>query len=146
MNCRGARLVLVLKCRLPRPALAALRDERALAVAREVGDALAGVGVGDHGAHRHAQHDVVRAAAVLVGAAAVLAALRAVDARVAVVDQRVDVAVGHRTDAAAAAAVAAVGAAARHVLLAAERRGAVAAVAGEDLDGRFVDELHGVLL
>ena len=79
-------------------------------------------------------------------AAAVLAALRAVDAREAVVDQRVDVAVGDGVDAAAAAAVAAVGAAARHVLLAAERRDAVAAVAGDHLDGRFVDELHGALL
>ena len=104
------------------------------AVVREVGDELAGVGVGDHRADRHAQHDVVGAAAVLVGAAAVLAALRAMDARVAVVDQRVDVAIGDREDAAAAAAVAAVGAAARHVFLAPERRGAVAAVAGDDFD------------
>ena len=103
---------------------------------------VAGVGVGDHGADRHAQHDVVGAVAVLVGAAAVLAALRAMDAREAVVDQRVDVAIGDGEDAAAAAAVAAVGSAARHVLLAPERRGAVAAVAGDHLDVRFVDEFH----
>ena len=43
-------------------ALAALRDQRRCAVGREIGDALAGVGVGDHGADRHAQHDVVGAA------------------------------------------------------------------------------------
>ena len=103
------------------------------------------IGVGDHGADGHAQHDVLGAAAVLVGAAAVLAALGAMDARIAVVDQRVDVAVGDRVDAAAAAAVAAVGSAARNVFLAAERGDAVAAVAGDDLDRRFVEEFHGAV-
>ena len=127
---------------IAQPALAALRDERALPVAIEIGDQLPGVGVGDDRADRHAQHDVVGAAAVLVGAAAVLAALRAMNARVAVIDQRVDVAIGDGPDAAAAAAVAAVGAAARDVLLAAKRRGAVAAVAGDDFDHRFIDEFH----
>ena len=101
-------------------ALAAARDQRPLAVAGEVGDELAGVGIGDHRPDRHAQHDVVRATTVLVGTAAVLAALRAMDARVAVVDQGVDVAVGNRIDAAAASAVAAVRTAARYVLLAPE--------------------------
>ncbi len=115
-------------------ALAALGDRARAWSHGEVGDQLAGVGVGDHRADRHAQHDVVGALAVLVGAAPVFAALRAMDAREAVVDQRVDVAVGDRVDAAAAAAVAAVGAAARHVFLAPERRRAVAAVAGDDLD------------
>ncbi len=115
-------------------ALAALGEQRRLAVRGEIGDQFAGLRVGDHGAHRHAQDDVVGAASVLIGAAAVLAALGAMDAREAVVDQRVDVAVGDRIDAAAAAAVAAVGAAARHIFLAAKRDRAVAAVAGDDLD------------
>ena len=121
----------------------ALRDLRALAVVGEVGEALAAVGVGHHRAHRHAQHDVLAALAVLVGTAAVLAALRAEQPRVAILDQRVDVAVGDDEDAAAAPAVAAVRAAARDVLLAPERHRAVAAVAGVHLDHRFVDELHG---
>src|SRR5690606_30526642 len=102
--------------------------------------------VEDLRAHRYAQADVLGRGAVLVGAAPALAVLRDELALVAVVDQRVDVAVGHRPDAAAAAAVAAVGATLRDELLAAERRDAVAAVAGGDLDGRLVDELHrGVL-
>src|SRR5437667_295294 len=67
----------------------------------------------------------------------------AVDAREAVIDERVDVAVGARPDAAAAAAVAAVRAAIADVFLAAEGRGAVAALAGVHLDLRFVDEFHG---
>src|SRR6185369_10874184 len=92
---------------------------------------------------RHAQNDVVRAAAVLVSAVTVLAVLRAMDARVAVFDEGIDVAIRDRDDAAAAAAVAAVGPAARNVLLAAEGRRAVAAVAGDDVDVDFVDESHG---
>ena len=120
-----------------------LRHPRLLQVRGEIGDEFAGVGVGDHRAHGHAQDDVVGAAAVLVGAVAVLAVLRAMNARVAVLDQRVDVAIGHGEDAAAATAVAAVGAAARHVLLAAERCRTVAAVAGDDVDVDFVDESHG---
>jgi hypothetical protein len=78
----------------------------------------------------------------LIRARPVLAALRAMDARIAVVDQRVDVAVCDRVDAAAVAAVAAIRSAARHVFLAAERGDAVAAVAGDDLYLRFVEEFH----
>ena len=65
------------------------------------------------------------------------------NARIAVIDQRVDVAVGDGKDAAAAAAVAAVGSAARYIFFASKRRDAVAAVAGDHVDERFVDELHG---
>ena len=56
---------------------------------------LAGLGVADDGAHRHAQHDVLAGRAVLVRAAARSRRSSAlVAARVAVVDQRVEVAVG----------------------------------------------------
>ena len=126
-------------------ALTALGHQCTLAVGREIGDAFAGIGIGDHRAHRHPQHDVVGAAAVLVGAASVLSAFRAMDAREAIVDQRVDIAIGDRVDAAAATAVAAVGSAARNVFLAAKGGGAVAAVAGQYFDRRFVDEFHGFL-
>ena len=125
-------------------ALAAAREQRALAVPGEVGDQIAGFLVADHGAHRHAQLEVAPGGAVAVLAQAAGAVLGAVDAREAVVDQRVDVAVGPRPDAAAAAAVAAVGPAVPDVLLAAKVRGAVAALAGVHLDLRFVDELHVV--
>ncbi|MNC92461.1 hypothetical protein D3C83_88920 [compost metagenome] len=72
-----------------------------------------------------------------------VAVLGAMDARKAVVDERVEVAVRHRPHAAAAAAVAAARAAARHGPFAAERRAAVAALAGVHLDLGFVDEFHG---
>jgi hypothetical protein len=124
-------------------ALAAASDQRLLLVHGKIGDEFAGIGVRDHRADGHAQDDVVRAPAVLVGAVAVLAVLRAMNARIAVFDERVDVAIRERDDAAAATAIAAVGPAARHVLLAAERRRSVAAVAGDDVDVDFVDESHG---
>src|SRR4029078_10691698 len=121
---------------------ATLGDERACTVVIEIGDEFAAVGVGDRRAHRHAQHHVLSAATVAVGAVAVLAALRAMDARVAVIDERVDVAVGLGVDAAAATAIAAVGTAAGDILFSPERRDAIAAVAGDRLDRRLVDEFH----
>src|SRR5258706_5986742 len=123
-----------------KPALAALGQDGALAVRREVGEQRAVLL--DEGAHRHAQHYVLAAAPVLVGAAADVAVLSAVDAREAVVDQGVDIAVRDRPDAAATAAVAARRPAARHELFAPERGAAVAALAGVDLDPCFVDEFH----
>ena len=134
----GARL----EVKVAEAAFAARSDAARARRRRQVGDQLARLGILDHGADGHAQHDIFRATTVLVGAAAVLAALRAMDARIAIVDQRVDVAIGDGVDAAAASAVAAVGPAARDVLLAAERCDAVAAVAGDDLDRRFVEEFH----
>jgi hypothetical protein len=133
----GARL----EMQVAEAALAALGEQRALAVRGEVGEQHA-VLVADQRADRHAQLDIRAAAPVLVGAAPDVAVGGAMDAREAVVDQRIDVAVGHRPDAAAAPAVAARGAAARHELLAPERGAAVAALAGVHLDFRFVDEFH----
>ena len=110
----------------------------------EVGDDLLGIEVVEHRADRHAQDDIVATGAILVGAAAVFTALADEFAGVAVVDQGIDVAVGDGIDAAAAAAIAAIGAAHGNVLLAAERRRAVAAIAGFYVYLGFVDKLHGV--
>jgi hypothetical protein len=126
-----------------KPALAALRDQCACAVCSEIGDDRPGIGVCDHGADGHPKHDILGAVAVLIRAAAILAALGAMNARIAIVDQRVDVAIRDRVDAAAAAAVAAVGSSARDVLFPAERRDAVAAIAADDFDDRFVEKFHG---
>ena len=131
-----------LEVQVAKPALAALGEQRALAVRREVEEQSA-VLVLYQCANRHAQHDVLAAAPVFVGAAADVAVLGAVDAREPVVDQRIDVAIRDRPDAAAAAAVATRWAAARHEFLAPERGAAVAALAGVHLDLRFVDEFHG---
>jgi hypothetical protein len=47
-------------------ALAAAREGRAFAVAREIGDGLAARRVADHGADGKAQHDVLAALAVAI--------------------------------------------------------------------------------
>src|SRR3546814_1066595 len=57
--------------------------------------------------------------------------------------QGVEVLVGHDPDAAAIAAIAAIGTTERDELLAAKTDAAVAAIACDDLDFGFVDELHG---
>ena len=124
-------------------AFSAAGDQRLLLVRGQVRDQFAGLGVGDDRAHGNAQHDVLRALAVLVRAAPVLAAPGAVDARIAVIDERVDVAVGHCVNAAAVATVAAVRAAAGHELLPPEMGDPVPALAGVDFDPGFVDEFHG---
>jgi hypothetical protein len=108
----------------------------------EIRDGCAGIGIGDHGADRHRERDVVGAFAIAIGALAVLTVLRAVDASEAVFDQRVQIAIGLRINAAAATAVAAARPAARHVFLAPESGDPVAALAGVYFDVRFVDELH----
>ena len=137
--------MLRLEVQVAEAAVAALGDEDLLAGLQQFGHHLAGFGVVDDGADRHAQDDVVGRRAELVGTPAVLAVARLVAARVAEVDQRVEVAVGHREDAAAPAAVATVRAAERDVLLAAKAHAAVAAVAGGDVDGGFVNEFHDVV-
>jgi hypothetical protein len=122
----------------------AAREQRALAVLRQVGDQLAAVLVAHQRSDRHAQLHVGAGAAVAVRGHAAYAVFGAVDAREAVVDQGVHVAVGARPHAAAAPAVAAVRPTEADVLLAAEGRGAVPAAASVHLDLRFVDEFHGL--
>jgi len=124
------------------PALAALRDERPHAVMVEVGDHFAGGEVADDSADRHAQFQIFPAAAIAVGTHAVLAALGTEDAGVAEIDERVEVAVGDSVNTAASAAIPARRSALRHVFLAPEGGRAIAAIAGNDLDFRFVEEFH----
>ena len=108
----------------------------------KVGDRFARIRVADDRAHRHAQDNVLPARAVAVCAASVFARGSEELSRVLVVDERIDVAVSLGPHGAAAAAVAAVRAALRNELLAAEARGAVAALAALNLDSGFVDEFH----
>jgi hypothetical protein len=65
-----------------------------------------------------------------------------VDALETVIDERINVAIRDCEDAATAAAVPAVGAAARYIFLTPKRCRAVAAFAGVNLNGNFVDEFH----
>ena len=117
-----------------------------LAMRGQVKEQLARVLVMDLRAHRHAQHDVVTALAVLVRAPAVLAAARLILAGIAEIDQRVDVSIGLGQDGTAPATIAAIGPTIRDELLAAKRRRPVAAGPGDHLDPGLVDEFHGSLL
>ena len=123
-------------------AFAAFGQHHLCAIAGQISQGFAGVLVNDHGADRHAQEHVIRAFAVLIRTASRFAIFGAVNPRVAVVNQGVDIAVGNRNHTAAASAVTAVGAAFRHKFFAPKRRHAAAAVAGLDLDARFVNEFH----
>ncbi len=108
----------------------------------QLADQLLGLDVVDQGAQRHRHQHFIGADAAAVGAAAILAALGAEHPVEAEIRQGIQVDVGHRIDIAAVAAVAAVGAAERNGALAAEADTAVAAVAGFDTDGSFVNEFH----
>src|SRR6185295_12954007 len=123
-------------------ALAALRQDRGLAVDGEIRQQFAGLDIAHHGAHGKSQGDVIGSFAIAVGTAALFTVARPVNASVAILDQRIDVAVGDREYATAAAAVTAVGPAARYEFLPPETRDAIAAVSGMDFDVGFVDEFH----
>ena len=113
---------------------------QALAGLGEVAEALAAVALGDDGAERHVEHEVLAARPVAIGALAVLAALGVVVALVVVIEERGQRGVGLEPDAGARAAVPPVGSAAGHVLLAAEADAAGAPVAPLDEDVDLVDE------
>ena len=97
----------------------------------------------NHGTDGHTQPDVISRGTVLVGTATVFAVSRFMTARVAIVDQGIDITVGHCPDAATAATIAAVWAASRNEFFAAKRHDAIAPMAGNDFNVRFINKLHG---
>ena len=108
---RGAWLVEVLKCRLPKPPLPPLASSTRSPTLGQIGDHRLLILLEDLGARRHAQHDI---RAVLAGALpphAGLAVLGEEMLLVAEIDQRVQPVHRLGPDIAAAAAIAAVGAA-----------------------------------
>ena len=127
---------------LPRPPRPPRCHHGALAGKPQVGDHRAAVDVVHRRARRHAQDQVGAALAVLVLAAPVLAAPGAQRLGIGQVEQGGEAGVDLQHHVAAVAPVAAARASARQVLLPPEARTAVAAVAGFDPDGDFVDELH----
>ena len=135
-----------LEMQVAQATVTALGQHDPLAMRGQVKEKLARILVMDLRAHRHAQHDVVTALAVLVRAPAVLATACLVLAGITEVDQRVDVAIGLGQDGTAPAAIAAIGPTIRDELLAAKRRRPVAAGPGDHLDPGLVDEFHGSLL
>ena len=127
-------------------AIAAARKRDALAALGEIGEQRFAVLLVDLRADRHLEQRVgaVGAMAVLAHAAAAVLGLEML--LVAVVDQRVEAVdrLGHHV--AAFAAVAAVRAAELDEFLAPERRAAVAAVAGTNIDLGLVEEFHDLHL
>src|SRR6266851_5097997 len=101
-------------------------------------DALAGLFVIENRAHRDLQRNVSAFGAGLVGAFAVAAASGLVFGIKAEVHQGVVALAGFHPHVAAPAAVATRGTAARNKLLSPEGHASVAAVAGFNLDSRFV--------
>src|ERR1044071_6762033 len=130
------------EARVASAALAAVRDDHALAGSAQIGQNFAAARIADDRADRHRSDFVLAAPAVLVLAAAVLAAAGAIKPLIAEIEQRREIGIGHRDDVAAGAPVAAVGPAARDVFFAAKAHAAASAVAGFDLDFDFVDEFH----
>jgi hypothetical protein len=118
------------------------RHLEALAVRGEVAHHLVVLDLGDHGADRHADLDVLALLAVHLPTHAVFAALGAELALVAEVDQGVEVLVGHQPHRAAITAIAAIRPAQRDELLAPKAGTAIAAIAGGHADFCFVDEFH----
>ena len=122
------------------PAHSAARCHLSLLRSHEVRDQLAGRGVRHQGADRHLQLDIGAVGAMFLVAGAILPPAGLVIAPVAEIDERRQVRIRDHDHAAAAAAVPPVGAAARDVLFAPEADGAVAAVAGLDVDRNLVNK------
>ncbi len=143
-RCRLARRAIGarLEVEIAEAAFAAFGEQRFGAGRGEIGDDVAAVRVTKHGADRHAQHNVLGAAAVAIRTAAAFAVARLMRAREAVLDQRVQVLVRQCPHAAAAPTITAIGSAARHVLFAPKAHRAFTAVTGDDFDSCFVDEFH----
>ena len=97
-------------------------------------------------AHRDTQGNVGCGRAVHIRAATVFTIFCQVLARVAEVDQGVDVAIRDGEDAAAFAAVTTVGSALGDEFFTAKAVRAVAAFAGNDFNGGFVDEFHALMV
>ena len=85
-------------CIRDRAALAAFRHQQAIAMPGQVADDFIGAHVGDCGADRHGDHQVIATRAIALLAHAVLATLGTELALVAEIDQRAQVFVGHDPD------------------------------------------------
>jgi hypothetical protein len=120
-------------------AAAAARDDQRRAVADEVGQHLAVLGLHD-GPVGDGQHEVGGVGAVAVGAHPLAAGAGLLVGVEVVVDQRRDAGLHDEDHVAAVAAVAAVGAAERLELLPVDRRAAGTAVAGGDVQDDAVHE------
>jgi hypothetical protein len=128
------------EARVAAPALPAAGYRETLARFGEVEETFAGVFVVDHRSDRHIHHDGFAIGAGAVAALAMPAALSLVLGVEVEFEKGVLMRVGHHLHIAAAPSVAAARAAFGDILLPAEGKAAVPAVAGFDQDPRFVDK------
>src|SRR5579864_4389081 len=128
--------------RVAKAAIAALREHEFFAERGEVMDQRRPVLVENLRSDRHLEHDRLAIGAMAVLAHAVFALLRLEVLLVAIVDQRVQPVDGLHNDVAAATAIAAGGTAELDILFAAKRHAAVTAVAGANINLRFIKEFH----
>ncbi len=127
---------------ISKTSLSSFSQQGSLAIVGEVGNHFPAVDVGDDGANRHAQNNVICTFAIAVRAATRFAVAGLMGAGKAKVYQRVDVAVRLYKHAAAAPAIAAVRAAFFDIFFTAEAGDAVAAITRKDFDFGFVNKLH----
>ena len=120
-------------------ASAALTEDERLLVGHILDD-LAGFGVPDQGAPRHADGEALTVLAAFAAALPVYAASGHIFALIAEVHKGGHIVVHLHDDAAAVAAVAAVGAAGRDIFFSVKGHRAVAAVAGSDAYARLINE------
>jgi hypothetical protein len=92
----------------------------------------------------HAQYDVVGCCTILIRASPILAVSRNKLSREPEIDQGIDIAVGQSKHRTAATSITTIGPAKGNIFFASERHNAVAAIAGDNFNARFVDELHAM--
>jgi hypothetical protein len=110
---------------------------------RKVKQKIVGLGIKDHGAHRHFQLNVGGTRTVTIGALTLLAVTGSMDSGVAKMNKRVDVFVGNRPNGPAFTAIAAAWAALRNKFFTTKGGYAIATLAGVELYKGFVNEFHG---
>ena len=118
-------------------------DNQFLACFQQLTHDFLGVPLGNHGADRHLDTQILALAPGAVAALAAATVFCPVQALVAEVDQGVQIRIGHQHDIAAVPAVTAVRPAPGDVLLAPEAHTTAAAATGLHPDTGLVDELHG---
>jgi len=133
-----------LKTHIAKAAVATLCDGDDFARCEQLEQDIPCLSVGDDGAHRHFEGDVIARMAEHIGAQTVLAALGLMATGKTKVNEGVEVGVCNSKHMSATSAVTSVRAAEFFVLFVAKRDAAVPAVTCGDVDIGFVNELHGV--
>ena len=112
----------------------ALGNHDFLAVVTQVSEQFLGIGITNHSAYRHTQHDVIGTATMLLGTGAMFPAFALIVGLIAEINQGAQSFISAQNDGAAAAAVTAGRTALWHIFFAAEGNNAIAAVTGLYVD------------